>query len=105
MEAEPIASGFKRWKFLVDDIIVRASLKDGTKLPVGERQELYTAILSALLEEEPKLLDFSGQPVKLQYPIIGYRARTERTIYIEEGNLEGIQELKLEGYRTPLLSI
>jgi hypothetical protein len=51
------------------------------------------------------LLDLSGQPVKLKSPRIGYPARTDKIIYIVQANLEGIDNLQLQGYRTPVLSI
>lgn len=105
MEAAPVGSRFRNWKFVISTIIERVSLKKGSELPVSERQEIYNRILSALVEEESSLLDLSGQPVKLQYPRIGYQAKTDRVIYVKNVNLKGIQKLELEGYRTPALSI
>jgi hypothetical protein len=105
LDAEPHRSRPWGCRYLVFPIVRLAALKEGTELPITDRQELYNRIISALVEEEPALLDLCGQPVKLPCPTIGYHARTERTIYIDEAGLEGIRGLELEGYKTPMLSI
>lgn len=105
MDAEPSRSRHKSWKFILYPIVEKASLKKGTELPVSERRELCSKILSSLVGEKSSLLDLSGQPVKLKCPRIGYQAERDRIIYVAETDLEGIDNLELKGYRTPVLSI
>ncbi len=105
METEPKRSYFSGWKFMIYSIVERASQKKGADLAVNEKEEIYSKILSALVEEKSSLLDVQDQPVKLTYPRIGGRALRDHVIYVEDTDVDGIQDLAAEGYTIYVLPI
>jgi len=95
---------WSRSKYLLSAIIRRVSLRKASELPVIEKRDIYERVLSAVLKEESSLLDLSGQPVKLKSPHVPWNTKRDRVVYVNDINLEGIQELRLEGYKFHIMS-